>query len=815
MSFRLLSDEVIDVGLCQGCGLCTGLCKHLELVDRKPALKDYCIMEKEGQACGKCYNSCPQVRQKKYKQQVPLDVVALQTTNDEIKARAVSGGFVTTLNKYLLEQGKVSHLVEVKNAEDRPEGVITTDPNDVISYAGIAYGRSGVLQKLIHVLGEEHKTVGIVGVPCEIRGAADIETSMKANIIKVGLFCNANIGNTQVDEYGMVYSPCRTACPAGVNAAGYVSLIRQHEFEKAVNLVREDNPLPSVCGRICTHECEYNCTLIGTNHPIAVRELKKFITDWEIKNKIPFPPAAHPTGKKVAVIGAGPAGLTAAYYLAKRNYRVTVFEKESKAGGMLRYGVPKFRLPDEVMDHDIEFIKNAGVEIKYNSPIGPNLTLDDLKKQGFEAFFISIGQWLPKSFKLEGENLPNVHMAVDFLMQRKYRHWDFKDEFKGKVIGTMGAGAVAVDVAQTALRLGAAKVIMVDVMTEKSLELVRNDIPENEAKFIEFNYQTGTSKFTQTPEGKLRFNSYKVTGPKFEKVPNSDMNIDVDTIVICVGQTPDYAGIDVATSSLGKIERNRDKVVVDELTMATNIPGVFAGGDIISRGKNVAVAAIAQGRQAAISIDRHLLGVDLAAGRNKNEHMFFKGPLSAPKDVSQKPTLENMTEELVMNFNEIDGVFDEEMAVAEAKRCFNCNNYCSHCQDFAGEYADVTAGEIGSAKGFTTVVIWTERGRKLVDELIKNNLVIQGSVNKDALDLAISKKMQRQLVEFAQTPREKVYKSILTEGSATISKLARELKMSPKDVRYHLLRLVQEKKLEMTIMGDEPTFKLPVEVAET
>jgi NADPH-dependent glutamate synthase beta subunit-like oxidoreductase len=811
MSFQLLKEEVIDAGLCQGCGLCVGSCKHLELVDRKPSLKDFCIMEKEGQACGKCYGSCPQVRQKKYEAKVPLDVVSLQTTDSEIKSKAVAGGFVTTLNKYLLDTKAVTHLVEVKNANDRPEGVITTDPNEVLNYAGIAYGRSGVLEKMVDVLGKDHGPIGVVGVPCEIRGVAETEQTMKADIMKIGLFCNANIGNTEVDDNGVVFSPCRKACPAGVNAAGYVQMVRNGKFEDAVNLIREENPLPSICGRICTHECEYNCTLIGTNHPIAVREIKKFVTDWEMKNKIPFPPASHPTGKKVAVIGAGPAGLTAAYYLAKRNYKVTVFEKEAQAGGMLRYGVPKFRLPDEVMDHDVKFIENAGVEIKYSSPIGPNLSFEDLKQQGYEAFFVSIGQWMPKSFKLEGENLPGVYMAIDFLMARKYRHWDFKDEFKGKVIGTMGAGAVAVDVAQTALRLGAKKVIMVDVASEKALEIVRHDIPEKEAPFIEFSYETGTSKFTQAANGKLQFNAFKVQGPKFEKITGSEFNIDVDNVVICIGQTPDYVGIDKALGDMGEIKRNRDKIIVDELTLATNVPGVFAGGDIIVRGKNVAVAAIAQGRQAAISIDRYLLGVDIAAGRKKREQAFFNGPLSAPKDVSQRPTLERATEELVMNFDVIDGIFNEEMAVAEAKRCYNCNNYCSHCQDFAGVYADLTAGEIGSEKGFTTVVIWTERARTIVQDLIKKGLVIQGPVKKDALDLAITKKMQRQLVDFAQTPRDKIYKTILTTGTNSISGLSQYLKMSPKDVRYHALRLVQEKKLEMTITGDEPSFQIPTE----
>jgi NADPH-dependent glutamate synthase beta subunit-like oxidoreductase len=811
MSYQLLKNEVIDMGLCQGCGLCVGLCKHLQLKDRKPDLKDYCILTKEGQECGKCYKSCPQVRQKKFDHKIPLDIMALQTTDPEIQQKAVSGGFVTTLNKYLLEHKKVSHLIEVKNLNNRPEGVITTDPTEVPSYAGIAYGRSGVLEKLIKVLGEEHDMVGVVGVPCEIRGVSEQEEIMKANVFKIGLFCNANIGNTDIDEKGTVFSPCRKACPAGVNASGYIGLIRQGRYQAAVDLIREENPLPSVCGRVCTHECEYNCTLIGTNHPIAVRELKKFITEWEMKNRGELPAPEKRSGKKVAVIGAGPAGLTSAYYLAQHGYQVTIFEKEEQAGGMLRYGVPKFRLPDEVLNHDIAFIQSAGVEIKYNSPIGPKLTLDDLKKQGYEAFFISIGQWMPKSFKLEGENLPGVHMAVDFLITRKYRHWDFQHEFKDKVVGTMGAGAVAVDVAQTALRLGAKKVIMVDVASEQSLDLVRKEIPENEQEFIEFHYETGIAKFTQNTDQTLKFNCHKVQGAKFEKVTGSEFEFDVDSIVICVGQTPNYEEIDNAIAPLGQLERNRDKVVVDEVTLATSVPSVFAGGDIIIRGKNVAVAAIAQGRQAAISIDRYLKGEDITKNRTKREQAFFSGPLTAPKDTSQKPPIEINTENLWMNFTEIDGIFNEEMAIAEAKRCFDCNNYCSHCQDFTGIFADLTAGELGSEKGFTTVVIWTERARRIVQDMIKKGLLVEGTVKKEDIDLAVDKKMKRELVQFAQTPREKVYKAILLNGPNTISALSKSLTMSPKDVRYHALRLVQDKKLEMNLDGAEPVFKLPVE----
>ncbi|MHA1476013.1 MAG: coenzyme F420 hydrogenase/dehydrogenase beta subunit N-terminal domain-containing protein, partial [Promethearchaeota archaeon] len=321
MAFELLKSEIIDKGLCEGCALCSGICKHIEMVDLKPVIVDYCIVNKEGLACSRCYVSCPQITHKELlEEKSPIDVMALRTTDKQILEKAASGGFVTTLNKYLLDTEQVTQLIEVRDLGGIPEGEITTDPTKVHQYAGVAYGRSGSLKKLVDVLGVEHGQIGIVGVPCEIRGAAQLEDQYKADIFKVGLFCNANIRSGERDDEGIVFSPCRRMCPAGVDASGYVNYIRQGKFQEAVDLVRDMNPLPSVCGRVCTHECEYNCTLIGTNHPIAIRELKKFITEWEmeLKDKNWSTPKINKNAKKVAVIGSGPSGLSCAYYLAKK-----------------------------------------------------------------------------------------------------------------------------------------------------------------------------------------------------------------------------------------------------------------------------------------------------------------------------------------------------------------------------------------------------------------------------------------------------------------------------------------------------------------
>ncbi|MCP4760359.1 MAG: FAD-dependent oxidoreductase, partial [archaeon] len=505
--------------------------------------------------------------------------------------------------------------------------------------------------------------------------------------------------------------------------------------------------------------------------------------------------------------------------LANLGYQPTLFEKSDKAGGMLRFGVPKFRLPDKTLDYDIETVELLGTEIKYNTPLGSDLTFDDLRNQGFEAIFIAIGQYKPKTLKLEGEDLPNVHTAIDFLVKRKYRYWENQTEFKNKEIGILGAGPVAVDVAQTALRLGASKVIMVDIVSEEDLKLVREEIPEEEQKFIEFHYNTSTEKFTQNPNGKLVFNCHQVTSNKdektgrmiFKKKSGSDFSFEIDDIVIAVGQTVDYTLLNAAGGD--KLKKVRGKIVIDEISYETNIPGIFAGGDIVSRGKNVAIAAISHGKNAAISIDRYLKGEDLHKNRNIREQSFFNGPLNAPKDTSIKAPLEQATQQLWGNFEVIDGIFNEGMAVEEAKRCLSCNNFCSHCQDFAAIYADITAGDIGSDKGYTTVVIWTEKGKIIVDEMIEKGLVKKGIVTKKTIDKAIDLKTKRHLISHKVSPRDEIYNSIISDGPITISELSSKLNMNTKLVRYNALRLVQERKLGMKILenSNEPIFTPEIE----
>lgn len=819
MSFELLREEIVDAGLCQGCGSCAGSCKHIEMEVRRPTLKDYCILERDGQNCGKCYQNCPQVIQKKFEEKQPLAVYSLRSKNPEILAKASSGGFVTTLVKEMLENETLKKIIMVQEEDEKPTADIVSDPDEVVQKAGVVYGRTGVLKQLVELTGKTFDPIGIVGVPCEMRGAAELEEEMNREILKIGLFCSSQMRTEQTDK-GLVCSPCCNGCPSGVNAQGYISLIRQGKYQDAVDLIRENNPLPSICGRICTNECEHGCTLIGDDHPVAIRELKKFVTEWEIeraKNISKSKVKSIKNAKKVAIIGSGPAGLTAAYFLRRMGYAPTIFEKTDQTGGMLRFGVPQFRLPNYVLDYDVGRIIDSGVEVILNKPLGPEMTIDDLKNDGFEAIFIATGQYKPRTLHLEGEDLPNVHVAISFLMDRKYRYWENNEEFKGKTLGIIGGGPVAVDVAQTALRLGAEKVHLVDIMSEEQLELVLRDIPENEMDFMEYHFTTSTSKITRDRDEKLVLNCYNIEwgNPdengrrQLKQLEGSDYEIPIDSIVIAVGQAVDFEQIDVATNN--KLEKERNRIKVNDVTFETNIPGVFAGGDIISNSKAVAIAAIAHGKEAAFSIDRYLKGESLMEGRFKIDNSFFTGPKKPPKDYSLKPeTLDEATEEISWSFDEIDKMFNEDMALQEARRCLNCNHFCSHCQDFPAIYSDLTAGEVGSKDGYTTVLVWTELGKELVEKAIEKGLFETGEVDEQELKTAINLKSKRELMNFEKTPRQQVLDYITLQGSSTISDISRNIGLEPKKVRYEALRLVQLMELEMKAEPDmdEPVFSI-------
>lgn len=484
-------------------------------------------------------------------------------------------------------------------------------------------------------------------------------------------------------------APCVIGCPAGVDVQGYVSLISEGKFQESIDLIRDKNPLPYLCGRICTAQCALNCNREFFDDPVAIRELKRFVSDWEVEhpNQSKIKPVPQ-TKEKVAIIGAGPGGLSAAYFLARMGYKPTIFEKGDKTGGVVRYGVPQYRISDEALDHDVEFIKKMGVEIVLNKEFGPSFTLDDIWKEGFKAVFIAVGLYVPKTLRLEGEDLPNVHVALDFLLDRKYKCAENPNEFKGKTFGIIGGGAVAVDVGETAIRLGATKADLVDILTEDALKNVLKDLHGAEREIIEYHFETSTANITKEPGGKLALNCHKIewgdpdpeTGRRpLDKVEGSEFKIVVDYIVIAIGQGLDPEPINAATDKKLKLERG--KIVVDNLTYETGIPGVFAGGDIIYNSLMCAVDAIGDGRETAFTIDRYLRGRDLKEGR------IVKGDLkrsTIPKKYIQTNSCQEMNfmpgDERLVCFDEMELGFTEEQAKREANRCLNCNCCCNSDQ---------------------------------------------------------------------------------------------------------------------------------------
>ncbi|MHA2326216.1 MAG: FAD-dependent oxidoreductase [Promethearchaeota archaeon] len=481
-------------------------------------------------------------------------------------------------------------------------------------------------------------------------------------------------------------APCVVGCPAGVDVQGYVSLISEGRFQESIDLIRDKNPLPYLCGRICTAQCALNCNRQYYDDPVAIRELKRFVSDWETEhpNQSKIKPVPQ-TKEKIAIIGAGPGGLSAAYFLARMGYKPTIFEKGDKTGGVVRYGVPQYRLSDEALDHDVEFIKNMGVKIVFNKEFGPNFTVEDIWKEGFKSVFIAVGLYIPKTLRLEGEDLPNVHVALDFLVDRKYKCTENPDEFKGKTFGIIGGGAVAVDAGETAIRLGATKADLVDILSEEALKNVLKDLHKAEREVMEYHFETSTANITQEPEGKLALNCYKIewgepdpeTGRRpLNKVEGSEFKIVVDHIVIAIGQGLDPEPVNAATDNKLKIERG--KIVVDELTYETGIPGVFAGGDIIYSSLMCAVDAIGDGREAAFTIDRYLRGLDLKEGRIKKNDLK-RSPI--PKKYILTQSCQEMNfmpgDERLVCFDEMELGFTEDQAKREANRCLNCNCCCN------------------------------------------------------------------------------------------------------------------------------------------
>jgi len=476
-------------------------------------------------------------------------------------------------------------------------------------------------------------------------------------------------------------SPCMLACPAGVNVKSYVSLISAGKFHAALQVVRERNPLPGICGRICTHPCEDYCARIEVDDSVAICALKRFVADYELAHPLPKPLKTAGTRKeKVAIIGSGPAGLTAAHDLAKKGIAVTIYEELAEPGGMLMAGIPAYRMPRDILRNEIKYIKDLGVKIKTNTRISGKKGFENLQNN-FDAIFIAVGAHEGKKLGIPGENeYAGFLDAVTFL-----RNINFGPHKKpGDKIIVIGGGNSAIDAARTALRLNCSNVNIVYRRTRKEMPASAEEIKAAEQEGVKMHYLAApnrvlgkSGKITGLECIKMKLGKPDSSGRRRPlPLKDTEFTIKADIIIPAVSQVPDLSFL----PSKHKLNISQWKTfAANESTLATNIPGVFAGGDAVT-GPSTVIHAIAHGHQVSESIMNYLSGEKSAS--NSKIIRPFEAEIKIDADSRPKIKREiipnQKLNERKNSFEEVDYVFSEQQALAEASRCLRCGP-CSEC----------------------------------------------------------------------------------------------------------------------------------------
>ncbi len=485
-------------------------------------------------------------------------------------------------------------------------------------------------------------------------------------------------------------APCVRACPAGVNVQGYVQLIRQGKYEQAYQLIMEKLPFPGVLGRVCPHPCESQCRRAEVDEAVAIRDLKRFAADQTDLEHLPFPEIEEKEGK-VAVIGSGPVGLTVAYDLRLKGYQVTIFESLPKLGGMLRVGIPDYRLPPEVLDREISHILRLGIEARTGLRFGTDVTLDDLEKVGFDAVFLGIGAHLSLKMGIPGEDeIQGVMDAVAFLRQVNLNSESDIPDLKSKIVLVIGGGNVAIDAARVARRLASGEVQVVYRRSEQEMPAYPEEIHDAKGEGIAFTYMTAPIRILEK-EGKVtglecirtEFGPPDASG-RHRPVPvqDSEFVIPCDVVIPAIGQRTDTSWADQMPDL--KWSR-RDTLQVAPRTMQTGIPHIFAGGDAVT-GPATVVEAVAAGHRAAQGIDGYLQGIlEVLAEQDEAEDTRPSASdwQPIPPDAIPQPreAMVHLDPEIrATSFDEAAIGFAEERAVNEANRCLNCG-ICCECME--------------------------------------------------------------------------------------------------------------------------------------
>lgn len=523
--------------------------------------------------------------------------------------------------------------------------------------------------------------VEIEGMPKMVKACAtEISPNMiiKTNTKRVIESRKTNLELLLSNHVGDCRPPCALACPAGTDCQGYVGLIANGEYDVAIELIKDKIPLPAAIGRVCPHPCEEKCRRQLVEEPVSIAWLKRFAADKDLESENPFIPEIEAeTGKSVAIIGGGPMGLSAAYFLRQMGHSVTIIESMPKLGGMLRYGIPEYRLPKAVLDEEIALIESMGVKMVTNTKVGVDISFESIKED-YDAVLLGIGAWLSTGVRCKGEDSEGVIGGIDFL-RKVVRNEEIK---LGENVAIVGGGNTAMDACRTAVRLGAKKVYNIYRRTKNEMPADMVEIVEAEEEGVIFKNLTNPIEVISDEEGRVKQVVLQVmelgepdASGRRKPIPveGKTETLDIDTMILAIGQAVDASKFD------GLEKTRKNAIAYDKDTFMTSMPGVFAGGDCGNDKISIAVEAIADARKVSDSINSYLNG----------EVIKYEKPFVVERfDITEKtfedrermcrPVMDQLeAEERKDNFTEVVFGYDEEQALKEASRCLECG-----CHDY-------------------------------------------------------------------------------------------------------------------------------------
>jgi NADPH-dependent glutamate synthase beta subunit-like oxidoreductase/ferredoxin len=498
-------------------------------------------------------------------------------------------------------------------------------------------------------------------------------------------------------------APCQMACPAGIDVPTYVTLIGQGRDAEAIEVIRRDNPFPWVCGLVCTRPCEFMCVRGRMDTPVSIKFLKAFAAERAMsEGTYSNPPKEADKGKRVCVIGAGPGGMSAAYYLALKGYGVHVIEALPMAGGMIMVGIPRYRLPREVIDREVAMLEELGVTFAFNTRFGKDVTLDELKSQGYDAFFFAIGAHKAYSLGISGEaDFPQTMDAIELLRRVALG----ERRIPGKRVVVVGGGNVAIDAARTCLRLGCSEVTLAYRRTRHEMPADEEEVEQAEEEGVHFSFLTIPAKIVGknnriTGLRCVRAELVKREGSsRMSPVPvlGSDYVMDADVVVSAIGQKVDHLCMG-EMDTLGWTRRGT--IDVNMVTMETTVAGIFAAGDAVT-GPATVIEAIGGGKRAAESIDRYLLGIPQPqmppVPVRRRREPCIEVPAST-KTVIKRPTMDMLNlDRRRTTFQQVELGYTENMVREEARRCLRCDicRRCGRCVEVCRDRMGISALEMG------------------------------------------------------------------------------------------------------------------------